>query len=128
VPVDKGAVHHQKLLMATLCYNGLRPLSRRERCGRATPADGEGVASRKVERGAVVVEALVDVGAVLQVVLEELDLPVARGCVEGHAHGAEPPQWLCRRGRSPSCGAARGATWPPMHSWVPAVLLTAEVA
>ncbi len=50
--------------------------------------------SRKVEGRAVIVEALVHVGAVLQVLPEQVDLAVARRRVKGH--GA-PRQCLATR-------------------------------
>lgn len=46
--------------------------------------------SRKMKCRAVVVEALVHVGAKLQMVLEKLYLAIMRCCVEGHSSSSSP--------------------------------------
>ena len=58
--------------------------------------------SRKVQGRAVVVEALVHVRAVLQVVLEQVDLAVARRRVKGHSASRRAATRARRTGRPPS--------------------------
>ena len=56
--------------------------------GRARAGQGR---SRKVEGRAVIIEALVHVGAVLQMLLEQVDLAVARRRVKGHGEPRHLP-------------------------------------